>query len=272
MATYRRFDAANRVLHGLLMISFLGLSATGLPLLFGESAWAAALARVLGGIHMAGQLHRVSASLLILVFLVHLARVLKQLVLDRDLGVLWGPYSMVPQPRDITQAIGHIRWFLGLGPRPRFGRYTYWEKFDYWAVFWGMGVIGISGLMLWFPTVFAALMPGWLFNIALLVHGEEALLAVVFIFTVHFFNTHMRPEKFPMDPVIFTGRLSEHEMREERPEEYDQLIASGSLSSIEVGPPPEWVVPSARVVAVTVVSAGFVVVLLIVMTLVQGRG
>ncbi|MFN7983150.1 MAG: hypothetical protein U0Q11_14955 [Vicinamibacterales bacterium] len=272
MATYRRFDAANRVLHGLLMFSFLGLSATGLPLLFGESAWAATLARVLGGIHMAGQIHRLSASLLILVFLVHLARVLKQLVIDRDLGVLWGPYSMVPQPRDITQAIGHIRWFLGLGPRPKFGRYTYWEKFDYWAVFWGMGVIGISGLMLWFPTVFAALLPGWLFNIALLVHGEEALLAVVFIFTVHFFNTHMRPEKFPMDPVIFTGRLSEREMREERPEEYDQLIANGSLSSLEVGPPPEWVVPSARVVAVTVVSAGFVVVLLIVMTLVQGRG
>ena len=272
MAMYRRFNAADRVLHGLLMVSFLGLSATGLPLLFGSSAWAAALARVLGGIHVAGQIHRLSATLLIAVFAVHLARVLKQLVVDRDLGVLWGPHSMVPQPRDVMQAIGHIRWFLGLGVRPRFGRYTYWEKFDYWAVFWGMGVIGVSGLMLWFPSVFSKVMPGWLFNIAMLVHGEEALLAVVFIFTVHFFNTHMRPEKFPMDPVIFTGRLSEQEMREERPEEYDRLVASGSLSSIEVGPPQDWVVPSARVIAATVVSAGFVVVILIVITLLQGRG
>ena len=272
MATYRRFDAANRVLHGFLMLSFLGLSATGLPLLFGTSRWAATLATMLGGIETCGRLHRLSAAVLILVFLVHLARVLKQLLLDRDLGVLWGPYSMIPQPRDIVDLIGHFKWFLGMGDRPKFGRYTYWEKFDYWAVFWGMGIIGFSGLLLWFPTFFAKLLPGWLFNIALLVHGEEALLAVVFIFTVHFFNTHMRPEKFPMDPVIFTGRLSEHELREERPAEYDQLAANGGLAAIEVGPPPSWIVPSARVFAVAVVSTGFLVVILIVLTLVQGRG
>jgi len=272
MATYRRFDATNRVLHGVLMFSFLGLSATGLPLLFGESRWAALLASALGGIEVCGRLHRFAAAVMIGVFLVHLARVLKMLVVDRDLGVLWGAASMVPQPRDVVQLIGHMKWFVGLGPRPRFGRYTYWEKFDYWAVFWGMGIIGFSGLLLWFPTWFSKLLPGWLFNIALLVHGEEALLAVVFIFTVHFFNTHMRPEKFPMDPVIFTGRLSEHELREERPDEYDQLAATGGLAAIEVGPPPSWIIPSARVLAVTVVSAGFLVVILIVLTLVQGRG
>ena len=97
MATYRRFDAVNRVMHGVLMLSFLGLSATGLPLLFGESRWAATLADVLGGIEICGRLHRLSAAVLILVFLVHLGRVLKMLVIDRDLGVLWGPNSMVPQ-------------------------------------------------------------------------------------------------------------------------------------------------------------------------------
>ena len=272
MATYRRFDAANCALHGLLMISFLGLSATGLPLLFGTSRWASLLASLLGGIEVAGRLHRLFATLLILVFFLHLARVLKQLVMDRDLGVLWGPGSMVPQPRDAVQAVGHIKWFLGHGERPRFGRYSYWEKFDYWAVFWGMGIIGFSGLMLWFPTVFSKVVPGWLFNIALLVHGEEALLAVVFIFTVHFFNTHMRPEKFPMDPVIFTGRLSERELREERPDEYDQLAANGGLAALEVGPPPDWIVPSARILAAAVVSAGFLIVILIILTLVQGRG
>ena len=191
------FDAANRVLHGLLMFSFLGLSATGLPLLFGESAWAATLCAVLGGIHMAGQIHRLSASLLILVFLVHLARVLKQLVIDRDLGVLWGPYSMVPQPRDITQAIGHIRWFLGLGPRPKFGPTPTGRSSTTGRVL-GHGRRWHLGLDALVPDRVRGT-AGWLFNIALLVHGEEALLAVVFIFTVHFFNTHMRPEKFPMD-------------------------------------------------------------------------
>jgi cytochrome b subunit of formate dehydrogenase len=272
MATYRRFDAANRVLHAFLMFSFLGLSATGLPLLFGTSRWAAVLERLLGGIEMARGLHRLSATVLILVFLVHLARVLRQIVVDRDLSALWGPGSMVPQPRDFVQAVGHVKWFLGLGPRPKFGRYSYWEKFDYWAVFWGMGIIGVSGLVLWFPTFFSRFLSGRMFNIALLIHGEEALLAVVFIFTVHFFNTHMRPEKFPMDPVIFTGRLSEQELREERPGEYDQLVAKGGLAAIEVGPPNSWIMPSARVLAAVVVSVGFVVVILIVLTLAQGRG
>ena len=105
---------------------------------------------------------------------------------------------------------------MGKGPRPRFDRYTYWEKFDYWAVFWGMFIIGGSGLLLWFPFFFSSFLPGWIFNIATVIHGEEALLAVGFIFTIHFFNGHLRPEKFPMDPVIFTGRITEHEMLEER--------------------------------------------------------
>jgi hypothetical protein len=113
---------------------------------------------------------------------------------------------MTPQPRDVAELLAHLRWFLRLGPQPRFDHFTYWEKFDYWAVFWGMGVIGGSGLVLWFPEFFSRLLPGSWFNIALLVHGEEGLLAVGFIFTIHFFNSHFRPDKFPMDPVISPGR------------------------------------------------------------------
>ncbi|MBI3401632.1 MAG: hypothetical protein HY048_09450 [Acidobacteria bacterium] len=267
MTLYRRFDAVDRGLHVALMASFLGLAVSGLPLLFAASAWASTLAHALGGFHMAGLLHRTSALLLIGVFAVHLARVGTRLVVDRDLGVLWGPSSMVPQPRDARDLIGHLKWFFGRGPRPRFDRYTYWEKFDYMAVFWGMGIIGGSGLMLWFPTVFARVVPGWLFNVATLIHGEEALLAVGFIFTIHFFNTHMRPEKFPMDPVIFTGRVSEEELREERPDEYDRLRAAGRLDQQAVGPAPDWILPAARVVAAVVLTIGFAVVAIIVVTL-----
>ena len=113
-----------------------------------------------------------------------------------------------------------FKWFFGRGPRPQFDRYTYWEKFDYWGVFWGMAIIGGSGLMLWFPTFFSRFLPGWLLNVATIVHGEEALLAVGFIFTIHFFHGHLRPEKFPMDMVIFTGQIPEHELKGERPIEY----------------------------------------------------
>ena len=131
--------------------------------------------------------------------------------------MLWGPDSMVPQPQDAIDIYRHFKWFLGSGPRPQFDRWTYWEKFDYWAVFWGMFIIGGSGLLLWFPVFFAQFLPGWMFNIATLVHGEEALLAVGFIFTIHFFNGHLRPEKFPMDTVIFTGRISEDELQGRAP-------------------------------------------------------
>lgn len=265
---YRRFDAFDRGLHIALMASFLGLSITGLPLLFSASAWASRIAHALGGFRAAGIIHRVAATLLIAVFLVHLARILKRLIVNRELSLLWGPTSMVPQPRDLIDLVGHVQWFLGHGGRPRFDRYTYWEKFDYWAVFWGMGIIGLSGLMLWFPTVFARLVPGWVFNVAMLVHGEEALLAVVFIFTVHFFNTHMRPEKFPMDPVIFTGRLTELELREERPAEYDRLAAAGRLDRDAVPPARGWTLPLGRGVAVVAVTTGFTIVVLIVLTLV----
>jgi cytochrome b subunit of formate dehydrogenase len=257
---YSRFDAFDRVLHGLLMLSFLGLAATGLPLLFSDATWARRIASVLGSFEVAGWLHRVSATLLIVVFLLHLGRIARRIIRRRDFGVLWGPRSMVPQPRDAVDLFKHVRWFLGRGGRPRFERFTYWEKFDYWAVFWGMFIIGASGLLLWFPVFFAQLVPGWVFNIALLVHGEEALLAVGFIFTIHFFNTHLRPEKFPVDYVIFTGRVTEEELKHERPDEYARLLREGRLEDLAVEPPPAWLIRLGTVVAATAVPIGLLLV------------
>jgi len=97
------------------------------------------------------------------------------------------------------------------------------------AVFWGIGVIGISGLILWLPELFTKILPGWLINVAMIIHSDEALLAVGFIFTVHFFNTHLRPESFPLDPVIFTGIVLLDEYKKDRPEEYKYLKDSGEL-------------------------------------------
>lgn len=258
----RRFDAFDRVLHGLLMISFLGLAATGLPLLFSDEPWARAMAGWVGSFEVAGWVHRVCATLLIIVFGVHLGRIVRRLA-RRDFGVLWGPNSMVPQPRDLRDLIAHVKWFVGRGPRPRFDRFTYWEKFDYWAVFWGMGIIGASGLLLWFPTFFARLLPGWVFNVAMLVHGEEALLAVGFIFTMHFFNGHLRPEKFPMDTVIFTGRVSEEEFRDERPDEYDRLVRTDALERMFVNPPEPWLLRFGRTIGTIAVTTGLLLVGLI---------
>lgn len=261
---YQRFDRYHRVLHGLLMLSFLGLASTGLPLLFSEASWASVLARVFGGFHTAGILHRTFAVLLMTVFSAHVFRLLYRLFVKKELHILWGPASMTPQPRDVLEMLRHIRWFLGLGPRPRFDHFTYWEKFDYWAVFWGMGIIGFSGLVLWFPLLFSHVVPGWFFNIAMLVHGEEALLAVGFIFTIHFFNSHLRPEKFPMDTVIFTGRVTDEELREERPDEFERLSRTRALAGLRVDPSKPWVLPLGRTIGTMAVTVGLTLVVLII--------
>jgi cytochrome b subunit of formate dehydrogenase len=152
--------------------------------------------------------------------------------------LFWGPNSMVPQPKDLRDMVAMFRWFFGRGPRPRFDRFSYLEKFDYWAVFWGVAVIGGSGLLLWFPELFARWLPGWVFNVAAIVHGDEALLALVFIFTIHFFNGQLRPEKFPLDLVIFTGRATKAYMEEEHPLELERLEREGTLEVLVAPPPP----------------------------------
>ena len=238
MRYYRRFTRAQRIVHVFLMLSFVGLALSGMPLLFADQAWAAALARLLGGFQAAGLIHRACAVVMVVLFVGHVLHLAWLALAKGELRrLLWGPDSMVPQPRDAIDMFLHLKWFLGRGPRPQFDRWTYWEKFDYWAVFWGMFIIGGSGLLLWFPVFFAKLLPGWVFNVATLVHGEEALLAVGFIFTIHFFNGHLRPDKFPMDTVIFTGRISEEELRHERAVQYERLGREGALAPLQAPPP-----------------------------------
>ncbi|MEP7181865.1 MAG: cytochrome b/b6 domain-containing protein [Betaproteobacteria bacterium] len=262
---YRRFTAAERILHSLLMLTFVGCALSGLPLLYSDKPWAPTLARILGGFEGAGMIHRMCATVMIVVFVTHVALVFgKAVASGRLLAILWGPDSMVPQLQDLVDIGRNFKWFFGRGPRPQFDRWTYWEKFDYWAVFWGMLIIGGSGLLLWFPVFFANLLPGWMFNIASLVHGEEALLAVGFIFTFHFFNGHLRPRKFPMDTVIFTGRIPEHELIDERRVEYDRLAREGRLAAKETTPPTDESRWFGFIVGGTALTLGIVAIVLIV--------
>jgi cytochrome b subunit of formate dehydrogenase len=262
---YRRFDRVERVMHAVLMFTFIGCALSGMPLLFADRDWSGSMVWLLGGYEGAGLVHRVCATVMIGLLVGHVVRVYaRALARSNLLGVLWGPDSLVPQPQDVVDIYRHFKWFVGKGPRPEFDRFTYWEKFDYWAVFWGMFIIGGSGLLLWFPTFFARFMPGWVFNIATLVHGEEALLAVGFIFTIHFFNGHLRPEKFPMDLVIFTGRVPEHEMREERPVELARLAREGRLAAQETTAPGAGVVTLGRAVGGTALVLGIVTIALII--------
>ncbi|TSK07187.1 MAG: cytochrome C [Geobacter sp.] len=229
---YRRFRRVHVFMHLLVIISFLGLSLTGLPLKFSDQVWAKFLMDLYGGAPNAGFFHRICAGITFVYFSMALVMSVHFLFIRKDvkgnpIQRLFGPDSLCPNLRDISDVIGMVRWFFFKGPKPTFERWTYWEKFDFIAVFWGMFAIGGSGLMLWFPEFFGMFLPGWAFNVATIIHSDEALLATGFIFSVHFFNTHGRPEKFPMDFVIFNGQMSKHEFVEERGDQWARYEKDG---------------------------------------------
>lgn len=227
-----RFTPLQRTLHGFVIVSFFGLVLTGLPLHFSNAPWAQGLVRGLGGVGAAGLIHRLCAIVTFGYFFVHLGTLVIQVRRSGWKTVLWGPDSMMPQPKDLRDVVQMFKWFLGRGPRPQFERFSYMEKFDYLAVFWGVAIIGFSGLLLWFPELFSRFLPGWAFNVATIVHGDEALLALSFVFTIHFFNVHLRPEKFPIDLVIFTGRATTEYMEDEHPLEHERVAKAGGLEQL----------------------------------------
>ncbi|MBK6488379.1 MAG: hypothetical protein IPF98_16300 [Gemmatimonadetes bacterium] len=234
----RRFTPVERLTHGLMVASFFGLVLSGLPLHFSQAPWARTMMGIFGGVQGAGVFHRFCGVITFGYFFLHLGMLAGRFSRAADKReFLLGPRSMVPSLKDARDVAGMFRWFFRRGPRPMFDRYSYMEKFDYWAVFWGIAIIGGSGLLLWFPIFFSRFLPGWIFNVATIVHGDEALLAMGFIFTIHFFNSNLRPEKFPIDVVIFTGRARESYMKEEHPLEYEREHAAGNLAALEEPPP-----------------------------------
>ena len=246
---FTRFVPFERFLHFLVVSSFLLLVITGMPLKFYYTAWAKVLFTFIGGPDTARMLHRFGAVITFFYFTLHLTSLVGKawkgrgsvrdpltgrFELKRVFTVLGGPDSMIPTLQDWHDFRAHNKWFFGRGPKPHFDRWTYWEKFDYFAVFWGVAIIGLSGLIMWFPEFFTRFLPGWVINIALILHSDEALLAAGFIFSIHFFNTHFRIEKFPMDTVIFSGRVSKTEMLHERKRWYDRLVATGKLDQYRI--------------------------------------
>jgi cytochrome b subunit of formate dehydrogenase len=266
---FRRFSVFDRVLHFLLLSSFLALVLTGLPLAFPEAAWAAGLMRLFGGFPTRGILHRVFACIMTAGFAVTLAYSLYYLFFKKVPGrpgfwkKLFGPDSLFPRAQDFRDLGAMLKWFVDKGPRPEFDRWAYWEKFDFFAVFWGMVIIGASGMIRWFPTFFTRFLPGWIVNVAVILHSDEALLAIGFIFTVHFFNNHLRPRNFPLNTVIFTGRLPEYQLLEDHGLQVKRLTGQGAFATYERRYPSVWVDLVARLLAFAMLGVGGICLLLI---------
>ena len=251
-----RFTLLHRLVHAVALSTFYVLVLTGIPLRYACAPFSAQLMRLWGGVHGAGMVHRIAAAVMVAYSTAYGGWLLLKLARAPDKKrMLWGYDSMVPHPQDLRDFLKQWKWYLTGRDRPRFGRYGYLEKMDFLGEVWGFFIIGGSGILLAFPELWGRWLPGWWFNVATVFHGYEALIAAGFIFVVHFFNVHLRPDKFPLDAVMFHGRATVQYMEEEHPrmtEEIERgLGREVSLRPLLDAPAP----PPSR--TATVVSAVF---------------
>ncbi len=218
-----RFDIHQIVQHAVLMVSFVLLVVTGLPLKFHNSVVSQWWAGVWGGIEATRSVHHFAAWVMVIVCLYHLVYIVNStLILKRPF-----PVKMIPTGQDFVKLVQELGYFLGLRKeRPQYDRFNWREKFDYWAIFWGMPVMAGSGFILMYPVLVTKLLPGWVVPAALVAHSDEAMLALTWIFVVHIFFNHFAPGVFPINTSIFTGKVSKERYRREHPLEYERLLGT----------------------------------------------
>lgn len=221
---YTRFNVTERIQHVIMFVTFLLLSFTGWALKYPEVENSRWLVNLWGGPRMAGIIHRAAGITMLLDFLWHVAYLGYMLATGKM--KLRMKTTIIPLPKDVVDMVKNMLYFIGLSKtKPQFGRFSYIHKFDYWAVFWGMGIIGLSGLFLAFPVQAAYIFPSWSVNwiweVLFVMHSDEALLAIVFILFWHFYNEHLKYNKFPMSMTWITGKISTEDMKHEHPLEYE---------------------------------------------------
>jgi cytochrome b subunit of formate dehydrogenase len=131
--------------------------------------------------------------------------------------------DMLPRVKDVKDVVQNLGYYLGLGAsRPRFARFGYAEKAEYWAVVWGTIIMGLTGLMMWFKIGVFSFLPRWWIDIALAIHFYEAVLATLAIIVWHFYQVIFDPDVYPINWAFYDGRMSEALYREEHTLAYEQ--------------------------------------------------
>jgi len=218
---FERLSRSQRTQHILMMISFFMLVLTGLPLRYYDAPWANHIIGFLGGFSARSVLHRISAVLLMIVCTYHVGWTVFTNRGHREL------MALIPKPKDLLDLIHMLGYYFGLKrDKPKFDRFNFIEKFEYLALAWGSAVMILTGLILWFEQQAMVVLPKWSLDIALVVHSYEAVLAFLAIIIWHFYHVHLNPEVFPMSKIWLTGEISEHEMKEHHPLEYERIVGN----------------------------------------------
>ena len=215
-----RLTLAERIQHVVLFTSFFTLVATGIPLFFPDTPFLQKLFFFPSSFWLRGIIHRLAGVILMGVGVFQIGYVILSRHGNSDFQ------KIIPAPQDARDAINLFLYNLGVRKeKPRFGKYNFIEKFEYWALAWGVFVMALTGLMLWFQEASIALFPIWVLDIVRIIHGFEAILAFLAIIIWHMYNVHLNPEVFPMNKVWINGKISKENLRGHHPLEYEEILA-----------------------------------------------
>ncbi len=214
--TYMRFSLSARIQHLLMLLSFTTLAITGLAQKYAINPVSLTVIEIWGGVDNLRLTYHVAATVLMLVAIYHVLEV------SYKIYVLHLPMTMLPSLQDIWDAWAAFSYNIGLSKsRPQMGRYTFEEKAEYWALVWGILVMGATGFMMWNPIATVKFLPGYFIPAAKAAHGAEAVLAVLAIIVWHMYGVHIKR----FNQAMWTGKLTEEDMRHEHPLELADLKA-----------------------------------------------
>jgi len=217
---YLRMSKNERIQHFLLLISFIVLVITGFWLKFPEAWWVKWIVYIIGenAFEARSIIHRVASVVLIVASVYHLVYISfsnkgRKLVMD-----------FLPRKSDISEFTGSMKYLVGKSDvKPRFGRFSYIEKMEYWAVVWGTVIMGLTGFVLWFKDFFFKYISNTGMDIATAIHYYEAILASLAILVWHFYFIFMNPDVAPMNKAWLSGYLTKEEMEHEHPRELEEI-------------------------------------------------
>lgn len=223
--TFPRFTIAERWEHAVLLLSGLVLLLTGLPQKYRELSISQDLLSTPDRVELIRQIHHIAAIVLAVEVSYHLGRII-YLMAKRRL-----PGDLLPTWQDVRDAGHMLQYLLFLrSDKPRFGRYNFEQKVTYWFVFFGILIMGISGFIIWFPVWFTSFLPGGVVPAAKLAHSTESVVTALFIIIWHVYHVHIERTNLSM----FTGRVSEDEMKTFHEREYERLTG-GAASNAKPG-------------------------------------
>ena len=213
-----------RVQHVLLMLSLLVLALTGFALMYHQSWLGQMLIRLEGGVINRGIFHRTAAVILMAQLVYHAFYMLASKEGKRELD------QFFLRKQDFQDFLQALRFNLGIEKEyPRFGKYGYKEKFQYWGATLGVALISVTGLILWAENFSMKILPKFVLDLTLVIHGYQGLLAFVILLFWHLYIVHLHPSVFPMNAAWLTGKVDAAWLKEEHPEEYDKLKGEGVL-------------------------------------------